>query len=160
MAKGEREDPKARALRETRSFNPRAEAVLDEAFAGSEFLDARDLVQVKYEMVRRVQVEGWAVAHAARVFGFSRPSFYAAARALAEHGLGGLVPRRPGPRRAHKLSTEVLTFAREALATDPALRPGELVEVLAERFGIVVHPRSIERALARGQEADGGPKSG
>jgi transposase len=160
MAKSERGDPKDRALRETRSFNPRAEAVLDEAFAGSEFLDARDLVQVKYEMVRRVEVEGWAVARAAWTFGFSRPSFYAAARALAERGLGGLVPRRPGPQRAHKLSAEVVAFAREILTADPALRPGDLVEVLAERFGITVHPRSIERALARGQEAGGGPKSG
>lgn len=160
MAKGGREDPKARALRETRSLNPRPEEVRDEAFAGSEFLDARDLVQVKYEMVRRVEVEGWAVASAARAFGFSRPSFYAAARALTERGLPGLVPRRPGPRRAHKLSAEVLTFAREALAADPALRPGDLVGVLAERFGIAVHPRSIERALARSQEAGEGPKSG
>jgi transposase len=152
-------DPKARALRETRSFNARAEAVRDEAFAGSEFLDARDLVQVKYEMVRRVEVEGWAVTRAARAFGFSRPSFYATARVLAERGLGGLVPRRPGPRRAHKLSAEVLTFARETLAADPALRPSDLVAVLAERFGIAVHPRSIERALAR-EEAGEGPKSG
>jgi len=160
MAKSDRGDPKVRALRESRSFNPRAEAVLDEAFAGSEFLDARDLVQVKYEMVRRVEVEGWAVARAARTFGLSRPSFYAAARALAERGLGGLVPRRPGPRRAHKLSAEVLAFARDALAADPALRPGDLVDVLAERFGIAVHPRSIERALARDQEPNEGPKSG
>ena len=48
-----REDPKVEALRAERSLNPRPEAVADEAFASSEFLDARDLVQVKYEMVRR-----------------------------------------------------------------------------------------------------------
>jgi transposase len=160
MARSKRRDPKAEALRETRSLNPHPEAVGDEAFADSEFLDARDLVQVKYEMVRRVEVDGWAVARAARTFGFSRPSFYAAARALAERGLAGLVPRRPGPRRAHKLSAEVVAFAREALEADPALRPGNLVEVLAERFDIVVHPRSIERALARSGGAGEGPKSG
>jgi hypothetical protein len=52
MARGG-EDPKVQALRAERSLNRRPEAVRDEQFARSEFLDARDLVQVKYEMVRR-----------------------------------------------------------------------------------------------------------
>ena len=55
MARGG-EDPKVQALRAERSLNPRPEAVSDEQFARSEFLDARDLVQVKYEMVRRARV--------------------------------------------------------------------------------------------------------
>ena len=98
------EDPKVRALREARSLNPRPETVSDEGFASSEFLDARDLVQVKYEMVRRARVDGQPVGRAAAAFGFSRPSFYAAQRALDEGGLAGLVPARPGPRAAHKLT--------------------------------------------------------
>jgi transposase len=147
---GQGEDPKIAALRAERSLNARPEAVSDEAFAGSEFLDPRDLVQVKYEMVRRVRVDGDTVARSARQFGFSRPSFYEAAAALDAGGLAGLVPARPGPRRAHKLTEEVLTFAREQLATDPALRSSDLVELIAERFAVKVHRRSIERALARG----------
>jgi transposase len=59
------------------------------------------------------------------------------------------VPARPGPRRAHKLTDEVLAFARERRATDPGLRSADLVELIAERFEIRVHRRSIERALAR-----------
>ena len=43
-----REDPKVEALRAERSLNPRPESVSDEAFADSAFLDARDIVQVKY----------------------------------------------------------------------------------------------------------------
>lgn len=155
MARGG-EDPKVQALRAERSLNPRAEAVSDEGFASSEFLDARDLVQVKYEMVRRARIDGEAVSRAAAAFGFSRPSFYAAQSALDEGGLQALVPARPGPRRAHKLTEEVVAFARERLESDPALRPVELVEVIAERFGVRVHPRSVERALARAAR----PKSG
>ena len=146
---GEGEDPKVAALRAERSLNPRPGAVSDERFAGSEFLDARDLVQVKYEMVRRVRVDGDTVARSAQEFGFSRPSFYEAAAALDAGGLSALVPARPGPRRAHKLTDEVLTFARERLTAEPGLRSAELVELIAERFGIRVHRRSIERALAR-----------
>src|SRR5947209_18469013 len=99
-----REDPKVEALRTERCLNPRPEAVHDEQFAGSEFLDARDLVQVKYEMVRRARVDGEAVSRAAEAFGFSRPSFYAAQAALDRGGLAALVPARPGPRRAHTRS--------------------------------------------------------
>src|SRR5215212_1660698 len=104
MARGG-EDPKVEALRAERSLNPRPGAVTDERFAGSEFLDARDLVQVKYEMVRRARVDGDPVRRAAEAFGFSRPSFYAAQAALDRGGLRGagappLGRARAGARRA------------------------------------------------------------
>ena len=96
MARKRKPDPKAAALAETRTLNPRPEAVRDEQFGSSEFFDARDLVQVKYEMVRRVRVVGGAVTAAAAAFGFSRPSYYEAAAAVQHDGLGGLVPAKPG----------------------------------------------------------------
>ena len=142
-------DPKVEALAAQRSLNPHPEAVVDEAFSASEFLDPRDLVQVKYEMVRRVRVEGRTVVRSAAEFGFSRPSFYEAAAALDDGGLPGLVPLRPGPRRAHKLTDEVVAFCRAAVADDPSLRSADLGAMVEERFSITVHPRSIERALAR-----------
>ncbi|MBV9336774.1 MAG: hypothetical protein JO243_12895, partial [Solirubrobacterales bacterium] len=91
------EDPKVQALRAERSLNPRPVAVVDEQFSSSEFLDARDLVQVKYEMVRRARVDGAPVNRAADAFGFSRPAFYAAQAALDRGGLQALVPARPEP---------------------------------------------------------------
>ena len=150
------EDPKLQALQAERSLNPRPEAVTDEAFRESAFLDARDLVQVKYEMVRRVRLEGEPVSRTVRAFGFSRPSFYQAQAALERGGLAALVPARPGPRRAHKLSAEVVAFALERLQAEPSLRSAQLAELIAERFGVRVHPRSVERALARAER----PKSG
>jgi transposase len=149
VARRPQKDPKAEALRAARALNPRPEMVSDPAFARSEFLDARDLVQVKYEMVRRVRVEGNPISGTAAAFGFSRPSFYEAAAALEAEGLSGLVPQRPGPRRAHKLTDEIVEAAQGALDADPALRAGDLVGMIHDRFGINVHPRSIERALAR-----------
>jgi transposase len=152
----QRQDPKVEALRAERTLNPRPEGVTDEEFGSSEFFDARDLVQVKYEMVRRVRVDGEAVSRSAAAFGFSRPSFYEAAGALDSGGLAGLVPARPGPRRAHKFTVEVVAFARQRLEADPSLRSADLVEAIAERFGLRVHPRSVERALARSFRAEGG----
>jgi hypothetical protein len=44
-------------------LNPSPERVTDELF--QEFFDPRDLVQVKYEMLRRVQTEGQPVGRSA-----------------------------------------------------------------------------------------------
>ncbi len=142
-------DEKAVALHAARSLNRRPETVVDPTFTGGDpFFDARDLVQVKYEMLRRVTVDGQAVSTAAAAFGFSRPSFYAARAAWTEAGLPGLVPSRPGPRGGHKLTAEVLAFLREQQARRAGLRSRHLVALIRERFGVDVHPRSVERALA------------
>src|SRR3954454_5088161 len=117
MAK-RRADGKAGELARSRTLNPRPEAVSDAAFAASEFFDARDVVQVKYEMVRRVEADGVSVSAAADAFGFSRQSYYTAAAALAEGGLQGLVPAKPGPRGAHKLTDEVLDEVERWRAAD------------------------------------------
>jgi transposase len=146
-------DGKAKELARSRTLNPRPEAVRDEAFAASEFFDARDVVQVKYEMVRRVEADGVSVSAAADAFGFSRQSYYTAVAALADGGLAALVPAKPGPRGAHKLTAEVLDHLEALRAADPTLPPRALAAAVAERFGVRVHARSVERALARREAA-------
>jgi transposase len=143
------EDPKVTALRETRCLNPHPETVTDELFRASDFFDARDLAQVKYEMVRAVREDQLPVTAAAATFGLSRQSYYQAAAALAEGGLPALAPAKPGPKAAHKLTDEVCAFAEDALAADPALRAADLRSAIEDAFGLRVHVRSIERALAR-----------
>jgi transposase len=160
VARRNKPDPKVEALAESRTLNPHPEAVSDEAFGASDFFDARDLVQVKYEMLRKVSAGGASVSWAAAAFGFSRQSYYQAAAALAVAGLPGLVPGKPGPRGGHKLTGEVLAHLRELVAADPGLRPADLADMVAQRFGVRVHPRSIQRALTRAQEPDRSPKSG
>jgi transposase len=154
------QDDKARELARSRTLNPHPGAVSDEAFAAAEFFDARDVVQVKYEMVRRVESGGVSVSAAAAAFGFSRQSYYTAAAALADGGLQALVPAKPGPRGAHKLTGEVLDYLEGLRAADPGLRPAALAEAVTERFGVRVHPRSVERALARREAATRSAKSG
>lgn len=149
MAKTKPPDPKITALRHHGSLNRHPGRVQDPLFATADFFDARDLVQVKYEMVRRVRVDGQPVSRSAAAFGFSRPALYQAQAAVARGGLAALVPKKPGPRRAHKLSPEVVDFLDRARTADPSLRPPELARRVRARFGRTVHPRSVERALAR-----------
>jgi transposase len=145
-------DPKQASLAQARCLNPHPEQVTDPEFLSSEFFDARDAVQVKYEMVRKVKAGGSSVTEAAAAFGYSRPSYYAAAGALEQSGLEALVPARPGPRGASKLTDEICAWAEQRLAADPALRPAQLAAPIEESFGVRAHPRSIERALARYRE--------
>ncbi len=142
-------DPKTVTLRQRASLNPRPKDVASPLFKGSTFFDPRDLVQVKYEMVRSVRVDGEAVSHAANAFGFSRPSYYQAQSLLEQGGLAALVPHKPGPRRSHKLGAEVMLFVDEQLLADPSLTATQLVDHIMKRFACKVHPRSIERALER-----------
>ena len=145
-------DAKETSLAAARCLNPHPGQVRDPGFLSSEFFDARDAVQVKYEMVRKVKAEGAPVTAAAATFGYSRPSYYEAAAALERSGLEGLVPARPGPRAGHKLTGQILAWAEDQLAADPGLRPAQLAGPIEESFGVRVHPRSVERALARRRE--------
>jgi transposase len=145
-------DAKFEALQQQGTLNPRPKEVRDELFLQEEFFDPHDLVQVKYEMLRRVQAEGQSVTNASANFGFSRPSFYQALSAFEQDGLAGLVPHKRGPKQAHKLTQEVLTFIGEMRQKEPSVRLPDLVKLIQERFGIRVHPRSIERSLLRHQK--------
>ncbi len=142
-------DDKAKTLRQRGCLNPRAKQVRDQLFDANEFFDPQDLVQVKYEMLRRVRAENQTVSRAAEDFGFSRPSFYEAQRQFDREGLVGLVPKKRGPRGGHKLTPAIVDELAKAQSEDPALGIEDLVELVRTRFGKKVHPRSVERALAR-----------
>jgi transposase len=149
MSDRKRSDPKLESLRKRSALNPRPERVVDDIFSRSNFFDRRDLIQVKYEMIRRVQVEGSPVSLATETFGFSRPSFYEVQAAFKSGGLAGLLPKKRGPRSAHKLGREVMDFIDEVRAGDASVTASALVPLVRERFGVDVHVRSVERALAR-----------
>ncbi len=147
------QDLKLKTLQKFGTLYTAAETVSDERFLNHTFFDPRDLVQVKYEMVRRVRIDGESVSQAARDFGFSRTAFYQARSLLEQQGLPGLIPKRPGPKGAHKLSGPVLEFIqRQQQDSDEVLRPGGLAKMILDKFGFSVHPRSIERALSKGRK--------
>ncbi len=137
----------ALAARGARHAHP--QDVTAAVFRDSAFFDPQDVVQVKYEMLRHVRTEPTSVAAAAAAFGFSRPVFYLARAAFTREGLPGLLPRKRGPKRPHKLTDDILAVLAAVPAAGAGSRAIVLAEVLVTRFGIVAHPRSIERSLAR-----------
>jgi transposase len=149
MARAKRRDPKGEALARDGARNPHPEAVRDPLFVANPFFDARDLVQVRYEMVRRHQADGVAIGDVAAAFGVSRPTYYKAQSALQTAGLAGLLPSKRGPRGGHKVSPEVIAFVAELKTQNPALTTPQCLRAIEEHFGVEVHRRSLERALAR-----------
>ena len=144
-------DGKSKSLKKSGALNPHPKKVKASLFADPalDFFDPRDLVQVKYEMLRAVQEEGRPVNQAAEEFGFSRPAYYQARALLEKEGVAGLGKKTPGPKAAHKLTDDVLEYIEEMTQEGQPLRARRLVPLIKERFGKEIHPRSIERAMAR-----------
>lgn len=140
-------DAKTEALRRQGALHPHPDRVRDEGFRRGEFFDPRDLVQVRYEMLRHHQVEGQAVTAVAGAFGVSRQAFYMVEAAFEKRGISGLLPRQRGPKRAHKCTGEVLDFVEQWRAD--SAKEKDVTEAIRKRFGVSINPRSIERALAR-----------
>jgi len=139
---------KVKALLEEGTLNSSPGKVRDPKFQENEFFDPRDLVQVKYEMLRRVSVENSSVTEATQQYGVSRPTYYQTRASFDKGGLAGLVPRKRGPHGPHKLQGEALAFVQQQLVAGQPVRARELAKLVRQKFALPIHPRTIERAVA------------
>jgi transposase len=144
-------DPQAKrqALQATGTFNPRSAQVRHPLFQQSSFFDPQDLLQLKYETLRAIEVEKCPLAKAARDFGLSRPTVYETQRQFEQQGLAGLLPHKRGPKAAHKLTGALLRYLQEQTAAEPRVKAAELVRRVRERYAVQVHPRTIQKALRK-----------
>jgi transposase len=141
-------DPRAAALFADGTLNPSPEKVADPKFRENEFFDPRDVVQVKYEMLRRVMLEKASVTDTTEEYGVSRPTYYEAKAHFDESGIAGLVPKKRGPRGPHKLQGEILAFVEKQHVPGEPIRAREFASKIRQEFSVEIHPRTIERALA------------
>jgi transposase len=149
MARRNQPDQKILELKRTGTVNPHPEAITDRLFQENPFFDPRDLLQVRYEMLRRHTAENVSILDAAAAFGVSRPTFYQAQAAFNQSGLAGLLPGPRGPKGGHKVTDEVLDYVKTLRAEDPSLTTVQCVQAVQQRFGITIHRRSLERALSK-----------
>lgn len=135
------------SLKEEGTLNTTPEKVKASGFQKGEFFDPRDIVQVKYEMLRRVRMENVTVTQAADEFGFSRNTFYQARSNFDEAGISGLIPGKRGPRGPHKVNSEILAFLKDYVQEGKPIRARKLAVLVRKEFGLDIHPRTIERVL-------------
>ena len=140
--------PKLEALREEGTLNPTPDEVHDPKFQENEFFDPHDIVQVKYEMLRRVSVENASVSAATEEYGVSRPTYYQTKATFDKGGVAGLAPQKRGPRGPHKLRGQALAFVQQQLVAGEPVRARELAKLVRQKFDLNIHPRTIERAVA------------
>jgi transposase len=111
-------------------------------FAGdTAFFLALDKVQVKYEMLRAHLVDGLTIVDAASQHGYSRAAFYLVTEAFNERGMLGLVDDKRGRHGPLKVTPEIDAYVRSAQQLSGAALSAEV----AERFGVVLHRRTLER---------------
>jgi len=154
MPKPKRHNAKMEALKKQGALNLHPENVDEPLFRDRPFFDPRDLVQLRYEMLRAVSEDGRSVSEVTARFGCSRPTYYVTREHFDEEGLVGLLPRKRGPRGGHKLTDDVLDFVREQLYEDGSLAGLDLAERVRRRFGMEVYASSIRRALSRRKKID------
>ena len=133
-----------RALEAEGLRHPRPDAVTATLFAQGGFFLAADKVQVKYEMLRAHLLDGVPVTAAAH--GYSRAGFYLVTAAFEQAGMSGLLDDKRGRRGPVKLTAEIVEFLQ---AAPPARSGAELAAQVADRFGVMLHRRTVERARRR-----------
>jgi transposase len=153
----EQDQKKIDRLRENGTFNPNASGVRDELFLSSDFFDPCDLMQVKYEILRKVSQENCTVTEAVDLFGISRPYYYKLKATFNESGMNGLRPQKRGPKGAFKLSGEVARFIDQLIVEKPTPSNPQITQQIAERFEVNIHPRTIE-GYRKGQKKSGGKR--
>jgi transposase len=138
---------KEESLKDNGSYNRYHMNVNADIFKTSPFFDVKDLVQVKYEMLRAVAKDGGRVTDVAEEYGFSRKTYYQIFNAFEEGGLNALMPKKTGPKGPSKLQGEISEFI-DTYKTDhknAKARATEIAAKLEERFGVRIHIRTIER---------------
>ena len=141
------DETKVASLRDTRTLHRNPKDVRDTLFLTHAFFDARDLLQVRYEMVRRIQVDRQSIARTATDFGVSRPTVYITQRRFRQQGLSGLLQLKSGPKGPRKALPEVLRFVSEIQAKEGPLPYRELARRVEARFGRKVDASTLYRAL-------------
>ena len=142
-------DPKEEYLRLKGSLHPHPEKIRDELFLTKEFFDPRDFVQVKYEMLRRHHTDNVSISKVVKQFGTNRVTFYQTAAKYEREGIPGLIPKTRGPKGSHKCTREIIQFVQERHTQIPEITWEALLREINEKFGVILHQRTVERGLAR-----------
>ena len=140
---------KIEVLRSCGVLNPHPEEVRNPLFTENDFFDPHDLVQLKYETIRAVEVDARPIAQAALDSGLSRPTIYEARENFRQEGIEGLLPEKRGPKKPRKLTPQVRDYLEELVASNPDLKAAVLVQRVRRRFGVLLHVRTVEKAVQK-----------
>ena len=146
--KKQKRTPKVKALLEEGTLNPDPGKVRDPKFQENEFFDPRDIVQVKYEMLRRCLCRECLRNRCHRGIRRVEADLLSDQGQLRQGGIAGLVPRKRGPHGPHKLQGEALAFVEQQLVAGEPVRARELAKLIRQKFDLDDPPQD-DRASGR-----------
>ena len=112
-------------------------------------IDSRDMIQVKYELLRSVASGEYTITQASEQFGISRESIYKNKAAYEAGGIQALIPKKTGPKGASKLTKQGQDFIDSYILEHPSASASEANAKMREKVGISVHNRTVERYLSK-----------
>ena len=130
-------------------FNQNHESVSASIFQSDPFFDKKDVVQVKYEMIRAASRDEGSITNISEAYGFSRKSYYQINESFKAGGLHALIPKKTGPKGPRKLKPEILEFVDAYLVDHKNAKAQEISDQLEANKGIKIHPRSVYRYLEK-----------
>jgi len=132
-------------LQRARCLHPAPEKVHNERFQEENgFFDPKDIVQVKYELLRSCEVEGSDIASASASFGFSRTTYYKVYEAFLHGGIPSLMGRPRGRPQPIKLNEIVLGYLIAEKAKNPKLAASKIVAQVMGRYHVQISERMIQ----------------
>jgi transposase len=140
---------KEETLKQNGCYNQNYENVVASVFKATPFFDRKDIVQVKYEMIRAATNAEGSITEISDAYGFSRKSYYQISKAFQDGGLYALLPKKTGPKNPHKLNQDAAAFIDSFLAGHADAKAKEVSAALEAEMGIRVHPRTIYRYLKK-----------
>jgi transposase len=134
---------KTKFLAAQRALHSHPERVRDMQFQSERFLDARDLVQVRYEMLRRNLIDGQSVTEVTKTFGISRQMFYMLLKMFRKKGLYGLLPRKRGPLGPHSSNVSILAATASHRKKFPQRSISKRLMDVESKHGIRIHSQTL-----------------
>ena len=142
------------ALRDAGALNTEPERVSDPLFEQHSFFDPSDKAQVKYEMLRRREVDHESLQDTCRYFGFTRERYRQIMARFRSQGILGLFDRKRGRKGPVKVDERVRRFLRREHEQHPELGVDELVRRCADDAGVALSRRSVYRVLSESDSAE------
>lgn len=134
----------------TRCLNRTPELVQDVRFIKqADFFDSKDIVQVKYELLRRCEVEGNDVASSCLGFGVSRTTYYKVKQAFLRGGLPALMGQPRGRPHPIKVNDVVRGHLIAEKVKNPKFTAREMAAAVKERYHVQLSERMIQYVWQR-----------
>lgn len=140
---------KEESLKSSNTYNPKSNRINAPCFADNEMMDPHDLLQVRYEMVRSIELDNKPIKDICSEFGVSASTARRYVKDLKEGGLIALVPEKKGPSGPTKLSKEAAGFIDNYLKEFPKASGGKVHRALETKLHTGVSKRTVERYLLK-----------